>query len=96
MQLGDLRHDMIKEGVLGRVIGLTYVIEFQKRGFPHARILLVLHSDDKPRTSVGPDARVCAELPRNRNGLQEEFLQIDTRCMCYCMLRGARGVERLA
>ena len=46
--------------------------------------------------AVETDARVCAELPRNRNGLQEEFLQIDTRCMCYCMLRGARGVQNLA
>jgi len=40
-----------------------YVIEFQKRGFPHAYILLTLASNDKPTCSEFIDAFICAELP---------------------------------
>jgi hypothetical protein len=31
----------IKDGVLGNVIAKIWVIEFQKRGLPHAHILLI-------------------------------------------------------
>ena len=39
------------------------VIEFQKRGLPHAHILVILHEDDKPRTVEDYDCIVSAELP---------------------------------
>jgi hypothetical protein len=32
----------IKDGVLGNVIAKIWVIEFQKKGLPHAHILLIL------------------------------------------------------
>jgi hypothetical protein len=32
----------IKDGVLGNVIAKIWVIEFQKRGLPHAHILFIL------------------------------------------------------
>ena len=31
---------LLKEHVLGKVVGYTWVIEFQKRGLPHAHIFL--------------------------------------------------------
>lgn len=40
-----------------------YVIEFQKRGLPHAHILLILKGDDKPRSSPEYDKFVSAEIP---------------------------------
>jgi len=40
-----------------------YVIEFQKRGLPHAHILLTLATNDKPTCSEDIDAFICAELP---------------------------------
>ena len=40
-----------------------YVIEFQKRGLPHAHILLILDSASKPTTPEIIDRIVSAELP---------------------------------
>ena len=35
-------HDLINKQVFGEVIGYMYTVEFQKRGLPHAHILLTL------------------------------------------------------
>ena len=40
-----------------------YVVEFQKRGLPQARILLILAPEDKPRSADDYDEIVCAQLP---------------------------------
>lgn len=40
-----------------------YVIEFQKRGLPHAHILIVLDEDDKFQTTEEYDNIISAELP---------------------------------
>ena len=48
---------------LGKVIAHIRVIEFQKRGLPHAHILLIMHIDDKPRTMDDVDTAVSAEIP---------------------------------
>ena len=39
------------------------VIEFQKRGLPHAHILVILQQSDKPITDDDYDKFVCAEIP---------------------------------
>ena len=39
------------------------MIEFQKRGLPHAHILLILHPDNKPTTTQDIDTIVSAEIP---------------------------------
>nr|XP_047138983.1 uncharacterized protein LOC124814923 [Hydra vulgaris] len=41
----------------------TLVIEFQRRGLPHAHILLHLANDDKLETSQDIDNLICAEIP---------------------------------
>ena len=38
----QLMDDLVHGGVLGTVVAYMYVIEFQKRGLPHAHILLIL------------------------------------------------------
>ncbi|GMF14734.1 unnamed protein product [Phytophthora fragariaefolia] len=53
----------LDEGVLGRVQARIYVVEFQKRGLPHAHILAILAEEDKPRTRESIDKSVSAELP---------------------------------
>ena len=40
---------LLKEHVLGKVVGYTWVIEFQKRGLPHGHILLILQHYGKPQ-----------------------------------------------
>jgi hypothetical protein len=50
----------IKDGVLGNVIVKIWVIEFQKRGLPHAHIL---DEVSKLRTTKDYDLTVSAEIP---------------------------------
>lgn len=55
--------DLKKKQIFGDVIGAVHVIEFQKRGLPHAHILLILAPRDKPLTVEDIDPITCAELP---------------------------------
>ncbi|XP_074377532.1 uncharacterized protein LOC141719046 [Apium graveolens] len=42
---------------------VMYVIEFHKRGLPHAHMLIWLHPDDRPNMIEQIDDLVCAEIP---------------------------------
>ena len=55
--------DITKEEIFGRVLSYMFVVEFQKRGLPHAHILIVLDEKDKPKTGKDYDDIVSAELP---------------------------------
>ena len=58
-----LMQDIKYNNVLGVPVGHTMVIEFQKRGLPHAHILIILSQHHKPRTDDDYDRFVCAEIP---------------------------------
>lgn len=65
-KLDALMKELTLDNVLGGVKAYTYVIEWQKRGLPHAYILLILDKDSKIRTSSLPedvDKIVFAEIP---------------------------------
>jgi hypothetical protein len=53
----------IKGGLFGKVAGMVYTIEFQKRGLPHMHLLLFLHQDDKIRDPKTADDIVSAQIP---------------------------------
>ena len=59
----QLMQDLISGGVLGKAVAHMHVIEFQKRGLPHAHILIILANEDRNMTPEGVDQAVCAELP---------------------------------
>lgn len=63
MKLDALLNDLVKDGILGKVIAHIYVIEFQKRGLPHAHILLIFADEDKLRSADQYDKLICAEIP---------------------------------
>ena len=63
LKFEELLDDLTKVGVLGKVVAYVYTIEFQKRGLPHAHILLILNTDSKIRDAEEIDKAVCAELP---------------------------------
>ena len=64
-RVGKITDEIFKDGIFGKVIGRTHVIEFQKRGLPHAHILVILHPNDIPRTPEDIDQIVTAEIPQD-------------------------------
>lgn len=81
LKLDELRNDLFNNGVLGRVVARLYVIEFQKRGLPHAHILIILDPDDKPRSPADIDDTVSAQIPDPT--LFPELHQTITTCMIH-------------
>ncbi|XP_024014541.1 uncharacterized protein LOC112088495 [Eutrema salsugineum] len=63
MKLDDLMHRLTKENVLGVVKATIFTIEFQKRGLPHAHIVLFLEAGHKLPTGDDNDKIICAEIP---------------------------------
>ncbi|GET67424.1 uncharacterized protein LOC104885245 [Rhizophagus irregularis DAOM 181602=DAOM 197198] len=63
MKLRELLKDLCEKHCLGKVAAFVYVIEFQKRGLPHAHILLILSQDSKLHSAEDYDAIVSAEIP---------------------------------
>ena len=54
----------IKAGqIFGKVVAFLWVIEFQKRGLPHAHILVILAEDDRPSDDNDIDNIISAQLP---------------------------------
>ncbi|XP_017221469.2 uncharacterized protein LOC108198216 [Daucus carota subsp. sativus] len=63
MKLDQLIDLIKKKHFFGKCIGLMHVIEFQKRGLPHAHMLIWLHPKDKPNSVEEIDRLVSAEIP---------------------------------
>ena len=63
LKLGMLCDELYDKHILGKVTAHMHVIEFQKRGLPHAHILIILTAEDKPKTVQDIDSIVCAEIP---------------------------------
>ncbi|XP_020252361.1 uncharacterized protein LOC109829733 [Asparagus officinalis] len=62
-KLEDLKDQLFKKNVFGRVGAHVYVIEFQKRGLPHAHILVILKEDCKILTPDQFNKYISAEIP---------------------------------
>ena len=43
----ELKDDIVVKGVLERVVVYVQFFEFQKRGLPHAHMLIILDEDEK-------------------------------------------------
>ncbi|UYV70096.1 hypothetical protein LAZ67_7001779, partial [Cordylochernes scorpioides] len=63
LKLQQLLHEIVSQHVLGVVIARVHVVEFQKRGLPHAHMLFMLREEDKPGDRDAIDRLVCAEIP---------------------------------
>ncbi|KAL0414287.1 UNVERIFIED_CONTAM: ATP-dependent DNA helicase PIF1 [Sesamum radiatum] len=59
----ELKKDVYTKGVLGKVVAHVHVIEYQKRGLPHAHMLVILDENDKLNTPDDYDHIVRAEIP---------------------------------
>ena len=63
IKLKCLLNDLIKEQIFGKVVAHIYVIEWQKRGLPHAHILICLEESDKAINANQVDEFIKAEIP---------------------------------
>ncbi|XP_070038425.1 uncharacterized protein [Nicotiana tomentosiformis] len=59
----EMKTNIIKRNIFGRVDAFMYTIEFQKRGLPHAHFLIILNNEYKLLTAEACDKLICAELP---------------------------------
>ena len=62
-----LLNDIIKHNIFGQVLSHVYSIEFQKRGLPHAHIIVTLHPNDKMTCPETIDKHISAEIPSSEN-----------------------------
>jgi len=63
LKLKALMDELLKKHILGKTVADIFVVEFQKRGLPHAHILLIMDQDDKIRDVDGIDDIICVEIP---------------------------------
>ncbi|XP_050909554.1 uncharacterized protein LOC127123377 [Lathyrus oleraceus] len=62
MKFDNLFTDVTKKGFLGKVLAYMYTIEFQKRGFPYAHILIFLHLSNNYPEPSDIDKIISAEI----------------------------------
>ncbi|CAH9128946.1 unnamed protein product, partial [Cuscuta epithymum] len=63
MKLDGLINDFRRNKIFGTVKAVIYTIEFQKRGLPHAHILLFLERSEDLATTEYIDKIISAEIP---------------------------------
>ena len=56
-------NDILEGQVLGRPLAHIYTIGFQKRGLPHAHVLIILTDEFKPYEPSDYDRILCSEIP---------------------------------
>ncbi|XP_010490230.2 PREDICTED: uncharacterized protein LOC104767971 [Camelina sativa] len=63
IKLESLMRDLTERHFLGKAVASMYTVEFQKRGLPHAHILLFMDQRSKLPTADDIDKIICAEIP---------------------------------
>ena len=67
-KLEKLKDELLRKKVFGPIAAYVYVIEFKKRGLPHAHFLIILRSNSKIIAPDDFDRIVSSKLPNiNKN-----------------------------
>nr|GMD14732.1 ATP-dependent DNA helicase PIF1 [Ipomoea batatas] len=62
-KMQELKNDIAKKKIFGEIAAYTYVIEFQKRGLPHAHFLIILKDNCHAISPSFVDNFVSTEIP---------------------------------
>ena len=62
LKLKSITNDLFVKEIFEKVISHIHVIEFQKKGLPHAHILMILAFEDRPNSPEDFDNLICAEI----------------------------------
>lgn len=89
IKLDSLINDITVQGTFGKCLAYVYTIEFQKRGLPHAHIMVTLQQDHKFTTAEKIDSLVSAEIPSSETNPQLREIVIKN------MMHGPCGVNNL-
>ena len=81
IKLNALLDDLNNKHVLGKPKGRTHVIEFQKRGLPHAHILLIMEDEDTPKCPEHYDCAVTAEFSSDPEVREVQARHMYHRCL---------------
>ena len=74
LKLDYLLDFVITQRPFGDVLYWTYVIEFQKRGLPHAHIVFTLSEQHRVNTPMAIDRVISAEIPPQGHPLRAQVL----------------------
>jgi hypothetical protein len=65
-KLEELKRRLLKKGILGKVKAYMHVLEFQKRGLPHAHFLLIMKRKYKLTCPDQYDLLISTEFPNKK------------------------------
>ena len=81
IKLKALLDDLLNQYVLGAVSAYTYVIEYQKRGLPHAHILLIVAPSYRIGSDAVLDRTIRADIPPE--GVEQRLRECVLKHMLY-------------
>jgi hypothetical protein len=74
LKFDALMKHLLHDDALGKVIAHVAVVEWQKRGLPHAHLLLTLDNDSKIQTATDIDSVISAVIPPEGDELRDIVL----------------------
>ena len=98
IKLEQLMKDLTKGELFGQLAGHLRVVEWQKRGLPHAHILIILKEFDRNITPEFFDSIISAELPPDPEEALDEVTKLQRKkledVVLMNMLHGPCGEHR--